>query len=124
MLKVSYLFGLVWQYFTYQKQYNAGKFKFMATYLQQYYNFEPTCKGLSSFQGRGTKVDIVLPKNQHTQRQLLNFVNGCSGEVSKSTKISLSKSIFYVKIIGIFLNCFFIKKFQFFFIETFESINF
>ena len=31
-----------------------------------------------------------LPKNQHTQRKLLNFENKCSGEVSKSAKIWLS----------------------------------
>ena len=45
------------------------------------------------FSSRGIK----LPKNQHTQRKLLNFENWCNGEVSKSAKILLSKSIFYVK---------------------------
>ena len=30
-----FLFGLVWQYFTNQNQYDKGKFKVMATYLQQ-----------------------------------------------------------------------------------------
>ena len=30
-----FLFGLVWQYSTNQNQYNRGRFKFMATYLQQ-----------------------------------------------------------------------------------------
>ena len=38
-----------------------------------------------------------LPKNQHTQRKLLNFENWCNEEVSKSALIWLSKSIFYVK---------------------------
>ena len=52
---------------------------------------------LSSFQGRGTKLERFLPKNQHTQRKLLNFENLCNGEVSKSAKISHSKSIFYDK---------------------------
>ena len=28
-------FGLVWQYSTNQKQYNLGRFKVIATYLQQ-----------------------------------------------------------------------------------------
>jgi hypothetical protein len=37
-----FLFGLVWQYSTNQRQYNIGRFKVMATYLQQWYNFEPT----------------------------------------------------------------------------------
>ena len=30
-----FLFGLVWQYSTNQNQYNKGRFKVMATYLQQ-----------------------------------------------------------------------------------------
>jgi hypothetical protein len=37
-----FLFGLVWQNSTNQKQYNKGRFKVMATNLQQKYNFEPT----------------------------------------------------------------------------------
>ena len=32
-----------------------------------------------------------LPKNQHTQRKLLNFENWVNGEVSKTAKIWLSK---------------------------------
>ena len=35
------------------------------------------------FSGGGTKLEIFLPKNQHTQRKLLNFENWISGEVSK-----------------------------------------
>ena len=31
----------------------------------------------------GTKLKIVLPKNQHTPRKLLNFENWVNGEVSK-----------------------------------------
>ena len=38
--------------------------------------------GWWSFQ-RGTKLDRFLPKNQHTQRNLLNFENWVNGEVSK-----------------------------------------
>ena len=30
-----FLFGLVWQYSTNQNKYNKGRFKVMATYLQQ-----------------------------------------------------------------------------------------
>ena len=41
--------------------------------------------GLWSFQAGGTKR--FLPKNQHTQRKLLNFVNWVHGEVSKSVKM-------------------------------------
>ena len=39
--------------------------------------------GLWSFQTGGTKLDRFLPKNQHTQRKLLNFENWVNGEVSK-----------------------------------------
>ena len=39
--------------------------------------------GCGVFQTGGTKLDRVLPKNQHTQRKLLNFENWISGEVSK-----------------------------------------
>ena len=44
--------------------------------------------GLWSFQTGGTKLERFLPKNQHTQRKLLNFENWISGEVSKSAKSS------------------------------------
>ena len=53
--------------------------------------------GLWSFQAGGTTLERFLPKNQHTQRKLLNFENWVNGEVSKSAKIWASKSIFYVK---------------------------
>ena len=31
--------------------------------------------GMWSFQAGGTKLEKALPKNQHTQRKLLNFEN-------------------------------------------------
>ena len=37
-----FLFWLDWQDSSVQKKYNKGRFKIMATYLQQQYNFEPT----------------------------------------------------------------------------------
>ena len=42
--------------------------------------------GLWSFQTGGTKLERFLPKNQHTQRKLLNFENWVNGEVSKVPK--------------------------------------
>ena len=36
---------------------------------------------------RGEKLERFLPKNQHTQRKLLNFENWVNGEVSKCAKI-------------------------------------
>jgi hypothetical protein len=44
--------------------------------------------------------------------KLPNFENWSNGEVSKSAIIWLSKSIFYVKIIGLFLNFFFIEEYE------------
>ena len=39
------------------------------------------------FSSGGTKLEIFLPKNQHTQRKLLNFENWCNVKVSKSPLI-------------------------------------
>ena len=39
--------------------------------------------GLWSFQMGDAKSERFLPKNQHTQRKLLNFENWFNGEVSK-----------------------------------------
>ena len=39
--------------------------------------------GLWIFQTGGTKLERFLPKNQHTQRKLLNFENWVNEEVSK-----------------------------------------
>ena len=37
--------------------------------------------------GEDTKLERFLPKNEHTQRKLLNFENWCNGEVSKRALI-------------------------------------
>jgi hypothetical protein len=55
------------------------------------------CYVNTSFQAGYTNLKRFVPKNQHTQRKLLNFENWVNGKVSKSDKIWLSKSIFYVK---------------------------
>ena len=39
--------------------------------------------GLWRFQTLGTKLERFLPRNQRTQRKLLNFENWISGEMSK-----------------------------------------
>ena len=57
------------------------------------------------FLAGGTKLETFLPKNQHTQRKLLNFENWVNGEVSKSAKsvnslcqkLSESFSFFFIK---------------------------
>ena len=56
--------------------------------------------GWWSFQTGDTELERFLPKNQHTQRKLLNFEFWINGELSQSAKIWLSKSIFYVKKLG------------------------
>ena len=40
-------------------------------------------KRLSSFQAGGTKLERFLPKNQRTQRKLLNFENWFNDKLSK-----------------------------------------
>ena len=47
--------------------------------------------GLWSFQTGGTKLERFLPKNQHTQRKLLNFENWTSGEPQYLAKIRVFK---------------------------------
>ena len=79
---------IVWQC-TYACQQNVKKLRHQICKLWQY--------GLWSFQTGVTKLERFLAKNQHTQRKLLNFEFWINGELSKSAKIWLSKSIFYVK---------------------------
>ena len=83
--------------------------------------------GLLNFQEGDTKLETFLPKNQYTQRKLLNFENWCSGEVSKSAKIWLSKSIFYVKNHLNFYHSFSLKNTKlgayFLFLTFSDSIN-
>ena len=43
--------------------------------------------GLWSFQTGDIKLETFLPKNQPTQRKLLNFEFWINGELSKSAKI-------------------------------------
>jgi hypothetical protein len=42
-----------------------------------------------------------LPKNQHTQRKLLNFENWCNRELSKSAKNHQNLSHFFLQNISI-----------------------
>ena len=58
---------------------NPSRLLLLATQVRKPY-------GLWSFQTGGTKLEIFLPKNQHTQRKLLNFENWVNGEVSKVPK--------------------------------------
>ena len=48
-------------------------------------SFLDTCElwqyGLRGFQTEGTKLERFLPKNQHTQRKLLNFENWINREL-------------------------------------------
>ena len=48
--------------------------------------------GLSIFQERVTKLNIFVGKCQYPQRKLFYFVNWHNGELSKSTRIWLSKA--------------------------------
>ena len=80
--------------------------------------------GLWSFQTGDTKLKRFLPKTQHTKRKWLNFEFWINGELSKSAKIWLSKSIFYVKNHPNLYQIFFIEEYQFrntiFFIDIFR----
>ena len=52
--------------------------------------------GLWSFQTRGIKLERFLPKNQHTQRKLLNFENWISMGLRSFQKSEFLKSIIYI----------------------------
>jgi hypothetical protein len=49
--------------------------------------------GLWSFQTGGTKLERLLPKNQHPQRKLLNFENWISGGLRSFKKLKNNSSI-------------------------------
>ena len=83
---------------------------------------------LPSFQGRSTKLERFLPKNQHAQRKLLNFENGV-GRFQKGRTFDFQSQFSMSKIIRIFLNFFSLKNtYQFrstFLLLTFlDNINF
>ena len=66
-----------------KNHFNFGcKYKFRSRYLTTDV-IEFNRNGLWSFQTGGTKLERFVPKNQHTQRKLLNFENWVNGEVSK-----------------------------------------
>ena len=69
--------------------------------------------GLWSFQKGDTKLEKKLPKNQHTQRKLLNFEFWIIGELSQMPKFDFQSQFSMSKIIQIFLNFFFIEEYQF-----------
>ena len=107
--------GKPWTFYSSDKrwsQWSRGSYRWaMIQYLIWQYR-------LWSFQMEGTKLEIFLPKNQHTQRKLLNFENWVDGKVSKSANSQFSMS----KIIQIFL-IFFIEEYQFR-STFFDNINF
>ena len=56
---------------------------------------------LSSFQMVVYKIGKLSPKNQYTERKLLNFENWCNEEVSKATKLDFQSQFCTSKIIRI-----------------------
>ena len=47
------------------------------------------------FSNGGTKLERFLPKNQHIQRELLNFENHISGGLRSFQKSEFYKSIYF-----------------------------
>ena len=52
--------------------------------------------GMWSFQTGGTKLEKNLPKNQHTQRKLLNFENWINWGLRSFQKSEFEKSIIFI----------------------------
>ena len=65
------------------------------------------------FSSQGYRIRKIFAERSTYPRKLLNFENWCGGEVSKSAKVWLSKSIFYVKNHRNLSHFFFIQKCQF-----------
>ena len=51
--------------------------------LTTYYNMYGMAIRVVEFSSGGIRLERFLPKNQHTQRKLLNFEDWVNGEVSK-----------------------------------------
>ena len=51
--------------------------------MQKKYHAKYGNMGCQVFIRGGTKLERFLPKNQHTQRKLLNFENWCNGRGQK-----------------------------------------
>ena len=87
---------------------------------------------LWSFQMEGTKLQRILPKDQHTQRKFLNFENWTNGEVSKSAKSpnlpTFKVNFLYQKLSESFSIFFSLKNINsgahFLLLTFFDSINF
>ena len=84
------------------------------------------------FSNGGYKIRKILPKNQHTQRKLLNFENWVSGEVSKSAKspnlLTFKVNFLYQKLSESFSIFFSLKNINlgahFLLLTFFDNINF
>ena len=82
------------------------------------------------FSNGGTKLERFLPKNQHTQRKLLNFENWVNGEVSKVPKfdqnLTFKVNFLCQKLSESFSIFFFIEEYQFSYLllTFFENFNF
>ena len=84
------------------------------------------------FSNGGTKLERFLPKNQFTQRKLLNFENWVNGEVSKSAKSpnlpTFKVNFLYQKLSESFSIFFSLKNINlgahFLVLTFFDSINF
>ena len=68
----------------YKKYFPLPVMLFLRTKMVHHFLSHQVCTlwqyGLLSFQTGGIRLEIFLPKNQHTQRKLLNFENWTNGE--------------------------------------------
>ena len=65
----------------------SALFKLAMAIMRKYKDQKYGNKDFRVFKREDTKLERVLPKNQHTQRKLLDFVNWFNEEVSKNAKI-------------------------------------
>ena len=83
---------------------------------------------LWSFQTGDTRLERFLPRNQHTQRKLLNLSFGLMASCQKVPKFDLQSQFLMSKIIRFFLNFFSLKNANlgahFLFLTFSDEINF
>ena len=87
---VHYIFSEKDHMIIQQRQYLFGSFyTYWFYYTLWHYR-------LWSFKSRDTKLERFLPKNQHTQRKLLNFENWTNGEPQQLAKIRVFKVDYFI----------------------------
>ena len=82
-------------------RFGYGRTRFCLTYHRLMLLFNVRIMAVQQFSSKGTKLERFLPKNQHTQRKLLNFEDWVNAECQKVPKVknypNLSHFFFFIE---------------------------